>query len=515
MTADGSPFDPPDDLDRRTAAVRGGVLTLVSRLGVDGVRLVRTAVLSRLLGPNAFGLMAMTSGSLGIARVLREGGLSTATVQQPGLTPGQVAASHRINAGMGVLLGAATFVFAPALGALLREPDIVPIARVLAITFLLDGFATQHIAVLARRTDFRSQSLIEATSASSSLVVAVALALNGAGVWALVGGMVTSSCVTLVMARHRSGYRPGRPDWDAQTWAMVRRGLQFVGFALLGFLGQHLHLILIGRNLGADSAGIYGRAQTAFLLAIGYLTAVPRRVAVPQMSRINDDPAAFARYFRRALRAVAVMAAPLAAFAVVHADLVVRLLLGPGWGESARLLAILAVGILVQPVCAATGWIYIARGDGKRMLRWGVVGWSAQIGGALAGLPFGAVGVAIGYTAALVLITPPCLWYAFRGTLLTTPVALGDVARPLVLAVGAVALTVPLQSAVHLPALLEALLLAGAFATAYGVGLLAVPGTREVVNDAREILLAPTLRAVGSRLGVGTTGKGSESDHDR
>ena len=70
----------------------------------------------------------------------------------------------------------------------------------------------------------------------------------------------------------------------------------------------------------------------------------------------------------------------------------------------------------------ATGWVYLSLGRTDRQLRWRLLGSSAAVAGMVAGLPWGAIGVAIGLSASRVLMRLPAVIYCFHGT----PLVLSD-----------------------------------------------------------------------------------------
>src|SRR5512140_2693430 len=99
------------DLGRRSR--RGGVVLL----GAQAVRVLAQmgtlVVLARLLPPSAFGLLAMVAAIGGVLDLLKEFGLSAATIQKQDISHAQISALFWVNAGVGVALGAVLFLAAP------------------------------------------------------------------------------------------------------------------------------------------------------------------------------------------------------------------------------------------------------------------------------------------------------------------------------------------------------------------------------------------------------------------
>ncbi len=106
---------PAGGLRRHT--VRGGAVTL----GAQGLKFLlslgSTIALARLLSPSDYGLIAMATAFTGLAEVLRDGGLSLATVQRERVDPRQVTTLFWLNVALVGALSVATAAAAPAVAA--------------------------------------------------------------------------------------------------------------------------------------------------------------------------------------------------------------------------------------------------------------------------------------------------------------------------------------------------------------------------------------------------------------
>jgi PST family polysaccharide transporter len=119
------------------------------------------------------------------------------------------------------------------------------------------------------------------------------------------------------------------------------------------------------------------------------------------------------------------------AFAFFANDLV-PVVLGPGWDDAVPICQLLAPAILVCAVINPSGWLLVSLGMVGRSLRIALVIAPLVIGGCVIGLPYGPQGVAIGYSAAMMLWVVPHFLWCVRGTVVSfTDLAL-VVSRPLI-----------------------------------------------------------------------------------
>jgi O-antigen/teichoic acid export membrane protein len=468
-------------LSRRS--VRGGIVIILSRGAADGVRLLSMLVLARLLTPAEFGIVAMVFAVVGIAEVLQDLGLSSASVQRAELTERQASTLFWMNVAFGAVCTAATFLLAPAVAQLVGDPSAVGLARLLAPMFVISAMSSQHLAMMSRRLQFGRIARIRVAKATVYAAVSIGLAVGGFGGSSLVWAILLSTLVETAIAVLVSPMRIVRPRFDRSIAEITRLGVSLSGFSLLSYLAANVQTVAIGRVDGAAATGFYGRAQRLVSLSTGYLITPIDGVAFPVLSRLADDERRWADYYRTATALIGIAVWAVAPFLVVHADLLVAVLLGDRWAEVAPVVAILGAAFVAQGLCYPTGWIFRSRGEGGRMLRWGTFGWTVVLIGTVAGVPFGIEGVATGYAAAVAVLVWPCLWYAFRGT----PLRVGSVVRqflgpvgPAVLAATVSALVVRLSTTA--PALGRLALAAMVHLAVYGLCLLARPQQRTVLE---------------------------------
>jgi PST family polysaccharide transporter len=117
-------------------------------------------------------------------------------------------------------------------------------------------------------------------------------------------------------------------------------------------------------------------------------------------------------------------------FLFVCSENIIRLLLGERWLGANAIFKILAIAGFIQAAETTRGLILISSGLGKRYLTYGVLRSVFLVGCFAVGIPWGATGVAAGFTIGDYLILFPSLWYCFRGTPLSISGFLRAIAQP-------------------------------------------------------------------------------------
>src|SRR3954469_9602329 len=172
------------DLGRRSR--RGGAVLLGAQMVRVLGQMGTLVVLARLLPPQAFGLLAMVAAIGLVLDLVKEFGLSSATIQKSDITHAQVSALFWVNAGVGAALAALLFLAAPLIAEFYGQPELEDIARWLAVGFVASGLTVQHWALLRRQMRFGAIAGMETAADLASFAAAIALAVAGWGYWALV-----------------------------------------------------------------------------------------------------------------------------------------------------------------------------------------------------------------------------------------------------------------------------------------------------------------------------------------
>jgi PST family polysaccharide transporter len=401
------------DLGRRTA--RGGAVTVTSQGLKFVISMAATVVLARLLTPQDYGLVGMVVIVTGFVLLFKDLGLSSATIQKEDLSRQQVDTLFWVNVALSVFITLLTMGLAPLVAWFYGEPRLTAITVVFAVGFLFGGLAVQHEALLRRQMRFTALAVTDFVSLGAGLAVGIPLAWYGAGYWALVVNQLVTGLVYAACVWAACGWRPGPPRRGSGVRPMLAFGSNLTGFTVVNYFARNLDNMLIGRYWGSVQLGLYAKAYQMLLLPIDQINTPITAVAMPALSRLTGEPERYRQAYVRLVEKVAMVTMPLVAYMVVTSDWVVRVVLGPQWGETALIFSILGIAGVVQPVASTTGWLFVSQGRTREMLRWGLIGPPLLILSIVAGLPWGAVGVATSYTAGYVCITTPLLfWYVGR-----------------------------------------------------------------------------------------------------
>jgi len=413
--------------DLKGRSVRGGAFTVLGRGVGFCLKIASVPILARLLTPQDFGLIAMVVAFTGLAAIFEQMGLSTATIQRKEINHDQVSTLFWINTALGLAIAVIVCALAPVISMIYDEPRLFKITIALSITFLLSGLTIQHRALLRRQMCFGVLGVVAIISQAAGIAVAIVAAWLGASYWALVLMNITSSATSAFGIWVAVDWRPGLPVRGSGVRSFVKFGANLTGGNLLNYCARHVDKILIGVTWGPIAVGIYSKAYEMLMMPIYQINAPMGAVAVPALSRLQDNPERFRRYFCRAISLMVAIGMPIVAFTFVAADKLVLLFLGEQWIEVTPIYRALAPAAFIGTFNVIFGWIFIPLGRVDRQLRFLVVSIAVTVVAFFIGLPWGAYGVALAFSIQAVLKRIPQIIYTFHGT----PLSLIDLGKVL------------------------------------------------------------------------------------
>ncbi|MDT0353773.1 lipopolysaccharide biosynthesis protein [Pseudonocardia charpentierae] len=326
-----APRRPPSNLTAQTASGLGWSYLSVATLVV--ANLAYTATISRLLGPVAFGLLAMANLVVLFVQYFARMGLASAMVQKPDLSDDEIRASSTVGIVIGLICMACIWVLAPAMGALFDAPTLPSIVRGLSVSCVFMGWSQTGNGLLRRHLRFRALSLVAVCSyVFAYLVVGVGLALLGAGLWSLVAASVASTAVQSVL-QYALLRHPVRPALHWEPYRVVcGYGARLSGAYLMDYVGSNLDTLTVTRIASTAVLGQYSRAYYLVFQPLGnYVAQALSTVLFSMLSRVQQDLTRLRRAFLSVLSITSIVIFPMCAGMAVAADELVRVVLGPQW----------------------------------------------------------------------------------------------------------------------------------------------------------------------------------------
>ena len=470
-------------------AAFGGVLVAVKAAISFGSLLI----LSRLLKPSDFGIVAMAGISIGLFRIVGDCGLVMASIQRRDMTNAQLSTLFWINVGVGGLLALVAVLSAPALVAVFGEPILFRVTLVLSVVLIALGIGAQHEAILRRALDYGYLQAIGAGAQAFGLLVAVLTAIAGLGFWALVFQQVSARIIETVFLWYRTGWVPAKPRRDVGAKSFLQYGGRLVTSHLLAHIARSFGDFVVGISSDPTNLGYFRRA-TNIVMMTEQLKQPLKSIMPASLSRVQNDHQSFTDLYLYGLALWSFAALGVVGIVAAEAPLIVDLLLGDGWERSAPLVRWLVPAGVAAAIGSATDWMLMPLARMKRLLALRLIRAGCAVVGILLGARWGVNGVAAGYSISVIASLAIELWLSTAVMPMAKSRILGSIVRPALAAGVAGATVFCIHTSSNWIHILELLVYAALF---FGLNV-ALPGGRVLFVR----LLGSIRRVVGtSRFG--------------
>lgn len=362
-------------------------------------------ILARLLGPKVFGLMSVAMSFILLANMLSDGGIGPALVRVEDPAPELRATLFWLSVLIGFALAAFECLLAWPLSIVFAEPQLANVICALSPILILSAMLAVSNAQIIRTQRFHLFAASDIGCGVVSAVVGIAMALQGYGIWSLVGQQLVLWISKAAWVLSMTGVRPApifRPRLAASLW---RFSANNIAANVTDFIGKSAPTLIVSRISGIAAAGHYSMAYQLTRVADMVISS-PVSMATFSAVAVAETPRVAASFVRTALRVLMILLAPLCAGIILTSDLAAPLLLGPKWTATAPVLAALAPGSLLVCVYSFAGAALLGKGHSDSVFRLNLLTSAAVSVGTLSGAFLSVTWAAVGFSVGTAVLVP-------------------------------------------------------------------------------------------------------------
>jgi len=386
----------------RETTIRGLRWVAATRVVEQVFAFAVAVALAHLITPASYGHAAVALIFLPLGAILTFEGFASALVQLDTIDEHDRRGAMFMSLVGGAALSVVVFALTGPLWSPLFGAQTARLIQLISPILFIGAFGGVSRALLLRKLDFRSTSVIEAVSGVGGSAVAVGLAIAGLGARSIIFGalaqMLINSSLLMVAAR------PPLPRW---SWHAQRRvggfGLPAALAGLVEIMFRNIDYWILAARLSAASTGFYYRAFNLGVVYQDKLSGVMVQVAYPVYSR-TPDKARLRAMHERAARVHAAVIFPLLASLMVLAPVLVPFVFGSAWTPSVRPTQILALAGMLAAILTGYPQVMLAIGRPRQLLYFNVGRLGVYAGAVILASRHGLVAVAVAVVAAYAVI---------------------------------------------------------------------------------------------------------------
>lgn len=345
--------------------LHSGSWTLVGYGASQALRLGGNLILTRLLFPEAFGMMAIINVACYGMTVLVDMGLGQSIVQNKrGNDPAFINTAWTIQIILGVLIWTGLSILALPIATLYNVPQLAAMLPVVGLGSVISGFNSTKLYTAQRNLEAKRVTLIELGSYTLGLLFTIYLAWLQKSVWSLVwGGLVTSALKTAASHLFLHGIA-NRFAWERDAYLhLIRFGRWVMWSSILSFLASEGARMLIGAVLDMRQLALYTLASTMSLMFWQAIMQLASRVFFPAYAEVfRDKPENLNAVLLKSRLSIILPSWGLSVVFVYSGTWIMGLLYDQRYHDSGLMLELLAAGSMVGCVWGSYMGVLMAMG---------------------------------------------------------------------------------------------------------------------------------------------------------
>jgi teichuronic acid exporter len=334
-----------ESLKQTTA--NGIIWSSIERFSVQGIQFVFQIILSRLLSPTDYGVIAMLAIFMAISQSLIDAGFTHALIRKSDRTEIDYSTVFYLNILLSVIIYVILFISAPAISRFYRTPLLIDVTRAYSLVLIINALGAIQKTIYAINIDFKSLAKASLIAALISGLIGVYFAAKGLGAWALVYSAIGNSAITTLLMWMRSAWRPKYAFSMVSLRHMFAFGSKLMLAGLLNTLYANLQQMVIGRKFSKQDLGYYARADQFAQFPSSNITGIFQRVTYPVLCKLSDNDDSLLSAYRKFIRFSAYIIFPLMLGLAAIAKPFIAVLLGDKW---------LFAGTILQIICLSYMW---------------------------------------------------------------------------------------------------------------------------------------------------------------
>ena len=337
------------------------------------VGMVISIILARLVAPEAYGVIALTTVFITFTDIFILNGFNVALIRKNEVEEIDYSTVTSMSLMFTSLMYIIFFFTAPIFADFYDSPELCDVLRVITILLFFQSIATVVRAKGTRELKFKKMAVSAFVSNFSAGLIAVFFAYHGWGVWALVAQQLIANfldmAIMMMMFRWRLSFRLSLE----RAGNMFKFTMGVLGSSFLDFLGNNVCNLVIGKSYSTKMLGYLNRGNMLpEVIGLNIYSAITS-VLLPTLASYQDDTKKMKEICRRVMSLTLFVIFPLMFGLIGIADVLIPVLLTEKWIPCIPMLYFCAISYAFNPIRAIGYSVFYAKGQSKYSVKLEIV----------------------------------------------------------------------------------------------------------------------------------------------
>ena len=284
---------------------------MLERIGAQGVGMIVSIILSRLIDPECFGIVALVAVFSNILQVFVDAGFSRVLMQKKDADDLDFSTVFWFNLSMCIILYLVVFFAAPAIAHFYEMEELISVTRVACLTLIISGLKAVQTSYLSRNLQFRKFFFATLIGTIVAAIVGIIMALNGFGVWALVAQNLINNLIDTIVLWFVAKWHPKFSFSINRLKEMFPFGSKLFLTDLFARVYTQLRQLIIGKVYSSEDLSFYNKGRNYPSNISSMIVSSVNSVLLPALATKQDDIAAVKRAARKSIKLCFYIVAPM------------------------------------------------------------------------------------------------------------------------------------------------------------------------------------------------------------
>lgn len=355
--------------------VRGLGWTTASSVVRNLVHLLQLAILTRFLDKADFGIVAIAHLFIGFTAMFLDMGISVGIIHRQNITNKEYSSLFWLNIIFGIVLTSSLFFLAPYLTVGYHSKELTIVVQLLCFTIFFNALGTQQRTYCQKMTYFGRLAIIEIIGAIITLVVAIATAVLGYGVYSLAYSTLSGALFMNVTHLIIGLLKDSRLHFHfafSETIPYLKIGIYQVGSSILDFVTRELDILIISATLGLEFLGVYNIAKRVPTAIYSFIQPIVGRVFAPLLAEKQGNINVLKSNYMRLSKALSWISFPMYLLLAAISPTVIAVVFGTSYLEGVPVMMVFCLRYAFNGVNCVCGALQTATGRTDISLIWTV-----------------------------------------------------------------------------------------------------------------------------------------------
>lgn len=310
---------------------KGFAWSAMDRLSIQVVQFVIGIILTRILTPEEYGTVGILIVFITISNVFIDSGFTQALIQKQDRTQKDISTVFLFNIAISLICYIILWLISPIIQKFYNIEELSTLLKVLSLSLIINALVTIPITLLTINLDFKTLAKANFSSSIISGIIAIILAYNNYGIWALVSQTLLKSTIMGIAIWLYTKWKPLWVFSRSSFKKMFSYGSNILIGSLLNTTVNNLSSLFIGKVISPKDLGYYTRGTQFSDFTFGLINGIIGRVLLPGLAGIQDDRELLISKTRTIIKTTALIVVPVFFFLTIMARPLIVYLLTEKW----------------------------------------------------------------------------------------------------------------------------------------------------------------------------------------